>query len=344
MNFKNLKRAFIISEIGVNHNGSYSIACKLIKQSIFAGANAVKFQLYKTESLTTKNAPKAKYQVTNLNKNETHFEMLKKYEISKHFLIKIIKFCKKNKIEFLCTPYDVDSAKILIKNKVNIIKTASADLFDHSIHNYLSEQKKISVIVSTGMSNLEQVIETISIYKKNKFNTKKLSILHCVSNYPSKLSSQNLRSINILKKLGITVGYSDHTNTNHAAMASISLGAKIIEKHFTLNKNLEGPDHLASYNFEEFKKYIKDIRNTEKVLGNEIKKKQEEENEMFKISVKGTYAYRNLNKNKKLEKKDFINLRPNKGIRVDKINNYLNKRLNKAITKGMPIYANSFKK
>ena len=220
-----------------------------------------------------------------------------------------------------------------------MFKTASADLIDYNLHNYLAKLRK-PVIISTGMSTLVDIKKTLDIYKKS--GNSKITLLHCVSNYPCSPKSINLNVLYTLKKFGFSVGYSDHSNDILIPSLAVSAGSKIIEKHFTLNKNLKGPDHKASLNVMEFKKMVKQIRKTEIVMGENIKKIQPEELEMSKISKKSLYFNKDKKKNSKIKKTDFISLRPGVGISPFLINSFIGKKLKKNIKKNQIVKRNLF--
>jgi len=321
--FKYPNRTFVIAEIGVNHNNNISLAKKLIKNAKFAGADAVKFQTFKAENLVLPGTRKVKYQLNSSKDQEDHYQMIKKLELSYEDHKILFKYCKKNKIIFLSTPYDVKSAKFLNKLGVRIFKTASADLIDYNLHNYLAKLKK-PVIISTGMSSINDVKKTVQIYKKNKnFN---VALLHCVSNYPCSLKSINLNVLNSLKKL--------------IPCLAVSAGSRIIEKHFTLNKNLKGPDHKASFNTLELKKMINQIRKAELVMGEKIKKIQPEELEMSKISKKSLYFNNNKKKGSKIKNTDLVSLRPGLGLNPFLINKLIGKKLKRDIKKNQIVKFN----
>ena len=311
-NFLNKNKIYIIAEIGVNHNNNLVIAKKLIIEAKKAGADAVKFQTFSAQNLVIPGTRKVKYQKQGSSDKETHYEMIKKLELSLNHHKKLFKFCKKKKITFLSTPYDVKSAKFLKALGVKIYKTASADLTDIDLQTYLAKTKK-NVIISTGMSTISEIQETLKIYQKYK--NKNYALLHCVSNYPCKHESINLSAMNLLKEnFKCQVGYSDHSSGNLAACLSVAFGAKIIEKHFTLNKKMKGPDHKASCTPSELKSYINDIRLSEIILGKKIKNIQKEELEMSRISKKSLYFKKDFLKGKVLRADDLIALRPAKGI------------------------------
>ena len=336
---KETKRTFIIAEIGVNHNNSISLAKKLIEKAKFAGADAVKFQTFKADNLVLPGTRKVKYQLISTNDKEDHYQMIKKLELSYKDHKTLFNYCKKKKILFLSTPYDVESAKFLNKLGVKIFKTASADLIDFNLHNYLAKLKK-PVIISTGMSLLEDVKKTLKIYKK--YRNSNLTLLHCVSNYPCSLESINLNVLNTLKKLGFSVGYSDHSNDILIPSLAVSAGSKIIEKHFTINKNLKGPDHKASLNVTEFKEMVNQIRKTEIIMGEKLKKIQPEELEMSKISKKSLYFNKDKKKGTKIRIDDFVSLRPGLGINPFSMNRLIGKKLKNNVKKNQIVKYNFF--
>ena len=327
--YESLKKTYVIAEIGVNHNNDLKVAKKLIKEAKLAGADAVKFQTFSAEKLVIPGTRKVKYQKKNLNDKESHYEMIKYLELSKKHHKILFDYCKKIKIEFISTPYDVDSAKFLKKLGVNIFKTASADIIDYELHKYISQTNK-PVIISTGMSTIKEIAATIKIYKNNKKN---ISLLHCVSNYPCSYDSLNIKSLKLLTEtFNCPIGYSDHSKDNSAACLAIALGSKIIEKHFTLNKEMKGPDHKASCTPKELKSLVMDIRKTELILGKKEKKKQKEEIEMSSISRKSLYYIKKLKKNSIINKNSILALRPGNGISPMSLPKILGKRINKDVT------------
>ena len=330
--FDNLKSVYIIAEVGVNHNGNINIAKKLIDKAKDIGANAVKFQSYKAKELANKETPKVEYQKLNtIKKDETHLEMLQKYELTENDHIYLKNYCDKKNIDFLSTPYDVESAKLLMRLNVKMFKVASADLVDYQLHKYLSSTFK-PVIISTGMSTLDEIEQTLKIY-----NLKKSSIilLHCVSNYPCSIKSLNLNSIELLKNyFNLPVGYSDHSSEIMSAPISVALSSKVFEKHLTLDKKMKGPDHLASSNPEEFLNLVKDIRKTEIILGSHSKSIKEEELEMRKVSRKSLYLAKDVKYNQEVKESDFRSQRPGIGISPLEIPNILGKSYLREIKKG----------
>ena len=334
------ERCYIIAEIGVNHNGSVTLAKKLIDKAKAAGANAVKFQTFKAETLSKKNTPKVAYQKRSGNKKETHFEMLKKLELKEKDHILLKNYCHKKKIDFISTAYDIESAKFLNKLGVKIFKTSSADIVDHQMHRFLSKTGK-HVIISTGMSTIGEINQVVKIYK----NKKNFSLLHCTSNYPCSDTSINIKNlVTLKKKYKCTVGYSDHSIGNLASITSIAYGAKIIEKHFTLNKKMKGPDHFASITNVELKNLVDDIRRTEKILGSKIKKVQKEEMSMRNVSRKSLIYKTNLNMGHVVRDKDITSIRPGTGILGNKIDIIIGKKIKKKVIKDSFVKVSDFGK
>ena len=326
-----LKKVYIIAEIGVNHNGSMELAKKLITEAKIAGADAVKFQTFKAEELATKETPKVKYQI-NTNQIESHYEMLRKLELSEENHFYIQNLCKQSNITFLSTPYDIKSAKFLNEEiNVPLFKTASADIVDIPLHEYIASTLKPS-FVSTGMATISEIDKVFQIYKNKK---SKIALLHCVSNYPCSNTSINLNVIKSLRDLfNVPIGYSDHSVGTEAAIASISLGAKIIEKHFTVDKSLNGPDHKASSNPQEFAELVSKIRKVEVMLGNKYKELQQEEIEMYKVSRKSLHLAKEVNKGHTLTKEDIVMQRPGDGLSYDFKKYFIGKKTVKCLAKG----------
>ena len=301
-------KTYIIAEIGVNHNNNLNYAKKLILEAKKSGADAVKFQTFKASSLANSWTKKVRYQKKYLADQETHYEMLKKLELSEENHLKLHFYAKKIKIDFLSTPYDVESAKFLKEIlRLNIFKIASADIIDYQLHKYLS-QNASHVIISTGMSNVEEIAMALKIYTKKT----SITLMHCVSNYPCSYASINLNALKVLKKFRCTLGYSDHSIGNNSACLAVAMGAKVLEKHFTLNTKMQGPDHKASLDPRGFKNFVQNIRLTELILGNFKKELQKEEMQMYRISRKSLYFSENLDKNTKITNNNLIALRPNK--------------------------------
>ena len=340
-NLKN--KIFIIAEIGVNHNGNLSLAKKLILAAKKSGADAVKFQNFTAEKLVTKDAKKAPYQAKNTKNNKSQLDMLKKLELKKDYYYELLKFCKSKKIKFLSSVFDGGSI-VFLKNvlKINTIKIPSGEITNPLILDRLN-LKHYYVILSTGMSNIKEIVNAINIiskkviYKivnkkiiinnKKEFNIikKKLIVMHCVTDYPVEDHYANLQCINTLQNdLKIEIGYSDHTKGIIAPLIAVSKGAKVIEKHFTLNKNMNGPDHLASLNPEEFKKMVENIRTFETMNGAGIKKMFNCERINRRIARKSLIANSVIKKGERFTHKNITTKRPGNGICSSKIKKYIN--------------------
>ena len=276
---------FIIAEIGVNHNGNINMAKQLIDHAVECGANAVKFQSFFASKLASINTPKVDYQLRHSPKSQSHYEMLKELELSfsDQHLLKV--YCESKGILFSSTPYDVESAKFLHEElDVAFFKTASADITDPLLHSYISSTNK-PVIISTGMATLGDIENVLNFYPTN-FRAN-ICLLQCTSNYPCSDLSLNLSVLNSLRSAFHTsVGFSDHSSSLEASIVAVALGANVIEKHFTLDTDLPGPDHAASIPPEDFKSYIQSIRKATRMLGSPIKSPQPEELQMASVSRK----------------------------------------------------------
>lgn len=323
------KKPYFIAEVGVNHNGRLNLAKKLILGAKKAGADAIKFQSFIAENLVKKNAPKVAYQIDKKNSSETHFQMLKNLELSFKDQKKLLSFCRKLNIEFISTPFDIQSAFYLKKLGVNTIKISSGDLTDLILHETISKFN-IDTIISTGMANMFEIERTLKLYK----NKNKVSLLHCVSNYPATIKSQNLKAIRLMKnKFKCRLGFSDHTIGDLASIIAVADGAEIIEKHITLDNRMNGPDHKASMELKDLEGFIYKLKNVNLVKGKNEKKCQNEESKTKKISRKSLYFSKNLSKGHRLKKNDFISLRPAKGLDPFHIRKLINKKLSKNVKK-----------
>lgn len=322
---------YIIAEIGVNHDGSLEKALKLIDAAKACGCNAVKFQSFYADRLVHRSALKVDYQLRSNSNAESHYEMIKRLEFNGEKFIKAFNYSKKAKIDFITTPYDPFSVKETYKQGVRNFKTASADLSDLYLHNSISELNNICVYIATGMSNIDQVKKTLEVYKSKKPN-----ILHCVSGYPCDDSSLNLNCISLFKKEfpNFDIGFSDHSIDSTSAVIAAALGYKIFERHFTLSKNDNGPDHYASSNVVEMKDYVKKIRRVKKILGSNSKQLQKEEISMSNRSKKGIVAKEDISIGQIVTIKNTYALRPaENGISIDNLSFLLGKKAKKNILK-----------
>lgn len=327
---------FIIAEVGVNHNGSIELAKELIHRAKDAGADAVKFQTFSAARLACPETPKVAYQRINSGNEESHYAMLRSLELTKSAHFELKSFCEKTGVEFMSTPYDVDSARFL-NDEVGVkrFKTASADLVDIPLHRYIHDTGK-QVIVSTGMATIGEIESTLLVY--GEMRSRLVTLMHCTSNYPCQDLSVNLRALKMLEKaFQVRVGYSDHSEGNIASVIAVAYGATIIEKHFTLDKNMKGPDHKASVDPHELEKLIRDIRRAESMLGSGIKKIEEEEKEMRIVSRKSVRAARKIYKGEVITDQECVLLRPGAGLVGNQIDLVLGKRARHDIEKHMLI-------
>ena len=308
------KRTLIIAEAGINHNGSLKIAKKLVDEAKKAGADIVKFQTFNPDKLVTRSAIKAKYQLKYTSKKETQYQMLKKLMLTTKMHKELIKYCKKKKIEFLSTAFDNESLKMLIKLGIKRIKIPSGEINNRQLLEFAGKQK-LPIILSTGMSYLNEVVQAIKIITKSGTPKLRITVLHCTTEYPLPLKEVNLLAMkSIERKLKISTGYSDHTLGTNVPIAAVALGAKIIEKHFTLSRSLIGPDHKSSLEPNELKLLVKSIRNIEMVLGKEIKAPTRTEIKN-KITIrKSLVALKPINKGDILTKHNVGAKRPGLGI------------------------------
>ncbi len=303
--------SYIIAEIGVNHAGDVSLAKKMIDAAKKSGANAVKFQTFTAEKLVGLNTPKVKYQESTTAKNESHFDMIKSLEFSYEDHVPVFNYCQELGVDFISTPYDIESAEFLISIGVKIFKTASADIVDLSLQRYIAEHADFA-IVSTGMATLGEIERVVGIYREFEC---KLTLLHCVSNYPCAIESLNLNVMKTLREsFHCDVGYSDHAVGPYPAAAAVALGATIIEKHFTLDKNMVGPDHKASSDPAEFTELVNAIRVVESSLGSAVKAVQEEEKQMRSVSRKSLFIAVDMKIGEFFTDENLILKRPGTGL------------------------------
>lgn len=330
-----MSEVYLIAEIGVNHNGSLAKAIELIDAAKNSRANAVKFQTFSADTLVGRDVPKVKYQLSTTDAKETHYQMIKKLEFSKDDHIKALAYCEEIGIDFISTPYDVESVSFLKSIGVKTIKIASADIVDFNLLKAINKSNFQHVILSTGMATIGEVDEALQIL--NNPNSK-VTLLQCTSNYPCSDSSINLRVMSTLQTaFGLDVGFSDHSIGTLAASISVTLGASIVEKHFTLDKNLEGPDHKASSTPSEFRKLVDAVRRTETILGNPIKRVQEEEMQMRAVSRKSISAAKNLKSGDVIAETDLIMLRPGTGLHSKMIPSLIGSTVTEDILQGEAI-------
>ena len=351
LNFKN-KNTYVIAEAGVNHNGKFNIAKKLIINAKKAGANAIKFQIFNSCQLVTKSAKKAPYQIKNTKSSASQFSMLKNLELDKKQFKKLLIFSKKTKIDFMASVFDEESLNFLVNDlKQKVIKIPSGEITNFLLLEKINLNKN-QVILSTGMSNMKEIVDAINIIakiriykivnKKIKIINKKyhekikkrIFVLHCTTDYPVQDKYINLNCIDRLKKdLNLVIGYSDHTQDYITSLLSVSKGASIIEKHFTLDKKLPGPDHTASLNPSEFTEMVKYIRRFKNIMGSSIKAIQKCELKNRIVVRKSLVAQNYIKKNQRFELKDLSLKRPANGISPIYIKKIIGKKAKKNFRK-----------
>ena len=315
--------------MGVNHNGKISLAKKLIECAKFAGADYVKFQCYSTDELVTPKAKKAKYQ-KKFDKSQSQKQMLKKYELSEKEFIYLKNYCNKIGIKFLASVFDLKSLKLVKKLGLKLIKLPSGELNNFELVEQIAK-KEHEVILSTGMASYTEIGNTIKYLRKR---LKKLTVLHCISSYPTKLNQVQINNmLKIKNKFNVKVGFSDHTNGFEAAISATILGATVIEKHLTLNRKMKGPDHSSSLNPVEFINFIKSIRNTEKLFIKKKNKITSDELKNSKLVRKSIVAKTRIKKGEKFSRKNITTKRPDNGISASKWFKVLNKVAKKNFNK-----------
>lgn len=308
------KKVFIIAEAGVNHNGSLRIAKRMVDAAKAAGADAVKFQTFRAESITTKHAPKAEYQTIRSDKMESQLSMLKKLEMDPDAHKELYSYCKKKNIMFLSSPFDIESINFLNRLGLKIFKIPSGEITNFLYLKKIGGLKK-QIIMSTGMADLEEIRSALDILIKTGTSKEKITVLHCNTEYPTPFEDVNLLA---MAKIGdtfkVNIGYSDHTSGIEAAIAAVALGAEIIEKHFTLSKSMPGPDHKASLEPDELKTMVSAIRNIEKTLDGNLKKASPSELKNKTITRKSIVAARDIKIGEVFTEANIAAKRPATGI------------------------------
>lgn len=329
----------IIAEAGVNHNGSLDLAKKLCVAAMEAGANSIKFQTFTTEDLATKKTPKVDYQ-KKFDRNATHFEMLKKLELSFDHQILLKNFCDDIGLEFFSTPYGIREANFLNQIGVKTFKVASADIVDIPLHETIASFQKFTII-STGMANEKEIQEVVNIYKLNKCQ---FALLHTTSQYPTPIENANLNRISTLRDLfGCEVGFSDHTEGFTAALVASGIGANIFEKHFTLDRDLDGPDHKASADPIQLKQYIDEIHLAGVAFGESSFIRTKDEEGMALTSRKSLHTSKELAKGHIIALEDLRLMRPGSGMYWSQRNAILGRILDKELPENSLIQLDDFR-
>jgi N-acetylneuraminate synthase len=321
----------IIAEAGVNHNGSIHLAEKLIDAAFDAGVDIVKFQTFKAANLVSKNAAKAAYQQASTSNTESQFDMLKKLELNHDMHLHLMNYCKSKPIQFLSTPFDLESIEMLNGLGIKIGKIPSGEITNlpylQSMATYFEK-----IILSTGMCTLQEVKDAIQVLLKSGSKKEKITVLHCNTEYPTPMKDVHLRAMLTLKEeLGVQVGYSDHTLGIEVPIAATALGARVIEKHFTLDRTMEGPDHKASLEPQELKAMVSAIRNIERALGSAKKTPSDSEYKNIAIARKSIHIKNDLPQQHTIAAQDLVMKRPGDGISPMELEKIIGKKTNVAL-------------
>lgn len=307
-----MNSTLIIAEAGVNHNGSFNLACKLVDEAKKAGADIVKFQTAIPEKVISKFAEKADYQKKTTGSGESQLEMVRKITLPYSDFIELKKYCEYKEIAFLSTPFDLSSIEFLEELGCSLWKIPSGEITNLPYLIKIAKTNK-EIILSTGMSTIGEVEEAIKVLNDN--GAGKISLLHCTTEYPAPIEDVNLNAMKTMRqKFGLDVGYSDHTKGIEISIAAVALGAKIIEKHFTLDRTMEGPDHKASLEPDELAAMVKAVRNVELAMGNGVKEPSESEKKNISIARKSIIAARTIKAGEILTEENLATKRHGNGI------------------------------
>jgi N,N'-diacetyllegionaminate synthase len=320
-----VNKTLIIAEAGVNHNGSVDAAKKLIDAAVNSGADLVKFQTFKAETLVTTTAEKADYQKNLTDRSETQFEMIKKLELDRAAHEELIQYCEQKGTRFLSTAFDHDSIDLLAELNIPFFKIPSGDITNLPYLRHIGRMGK-SIVMSTGMATLKEVRAALNILLEAGAEKNKITVLHCNTEYPTSMEDVNLKAMLTMRdELGVAVGYSDHTLGIEVSVAAVALGASVIEKHFTLDRTLPGPDHAASLEPDELKAMVAAIRNIEKAIGDRVKKPSPSEMKNMSIARRSIVAKKPISKGELFSEKNLTVKRPGTGISPMEWDTYIGK-------------------
>ena len=309
-----MSKVFIIAEAGVNHNGSLELAKKLIDVAVEAGTDAVKFQTFKADKLVSKCAQKADYQKQTTSTDESQYDMIKKLELDENAHRVLMSYCKDKESMFLSTPFDHDSIDLLISFEMPIFKIPSGEITNLPYLRHIGSLGK-EVILSTGMANLDEVQDALEVLIKAGTSKVKITVLHATTEYPCPIDEVNLCAMQTMKTaFGVKVGYSDHTQGIEVPIAAVAMGACVIEKHFTLDRTMEGPDHKASLEPDELKAMVQAIRHIEQALGDGVKRPSKSEQKNISVARKSILASRPIEIGETFSDNNLIVKRPGNGI------------------------------
>ena len=307
-------QTLIIAEAGVNHNGDIELAKKLIDVAVNAGADFVKFQTFNADRLATHAAKKAEYQAQTTDRNETQHEMLRRLELTPAMHHELIAHCKMRKIGFFSTGFDIESVDFLASLGQNLFKIPSGEITNLPYLRHIGRLKK-PIILSTGMSNIPEIESAIKALEQAGTPRSKITVLHCTTEYPTPMCDVNLRAMqSIQTELSVAIGYSDHTLGIEVAVAAVAMGATVIEKHFTLDRTLPGPDHKASLEPAELKTMVSSIRNIELALGDGVKQLAPSEAKNILIARKSIVASKDIRIGERFSAENLATKRPGTGI------------------------------
>lgn len=307
-------RTLIIAEAGVNHNGSLELAKRLIDVGATAGVDYVKFQTFNADKLVKQNSIKAGYQITNSGDEETQYQMLKRLELSYEDHLELIKYCNLKGVKFLSTGFDIESIRTLLGLGIELLKIPSGEISNVPLLRFAGSHNR-NLILSTGMSTMHEIKQALHYLEAAGQERHKITILHCNTEYPTPFKDVNLRAMLTIKdEFGISIGYSDHTMGIEVPIAAVTMGATVIEKHFTLDRNLPGPDQLASLEPSELIEMVKAIRNVEDAMGSDQKFPSESELKNKDIARKSIVASRTINKGDVFTDENLTAKRPGNGI------------------------------
>ena len=309
-----LSKVFIIAEAGVNHNGSTELAKKLIDVAVHSGADAIKFQTFKAENLVSKKAQKAEYQKQTTDSKESQFEMIKKLELDVDTHQALMAYCAEKNILFLSTPFDHDSINLLNKLELDIFKIPSGEITNSPYLKQIGALNK-QVILSTGMANLGEIEAALAVLVSAGTQRKRITVLHANTMYPTPMEDVNLKAMQTIgQAFDIAYGYSDHTLGIEVDIAAVAMGASVIEKHFTLDKTMEGPDHKASLEPDELKAMVKAIRNIELALGSRVRQVSNSERPNMAVARKSLIAKIDIKQGEQFTENNLTIKRPGTGI------------------------------
>ncbi len=333
-----MRKTLIIAEAGVNHNGDLSLAKKLIDAAVDAGADYVKFQTFKAEKLVSKTALQAEYQQKNIGgEQKTQFEMLKKLELDINTHHELIAYCNQRNIKFLSTAFDLDSIDLLFDLGIDLFKIPSGEITNKPYLEKIATKGK-PVVLSTGMSNMSDIEQAIDVLIGEGLKRSDIAVVHCNTEYPTPMEDVNLEAMNTIgKAFNVKIGYSDHTLGIEIPIAAVAKGAEVIEKHFTLDRDMKGPDHKASLEPGELKQMVSSIRNIELALGDGMKKPSDSETKNIEIVRKSIHLAREMAKGEVIKFEDLIMTRPANGISPMDYENVIGQKINKDLKQGIQL-------